>query len=562
MTTATTTTKPVTKAWRKLLKSLPGYDPFASADGCWFEADRAEHYISFIEECCCHIEGALAGKPFLLEDWQKAIVGNLFGWMKEDAYGREVRRYCEGLIYIPRKNGKSPMGAALMNACFFLDDEVGQQNYCAAGDAEQAALAFRHLAGMIENEPRMKNQVKEYTGGYRRVVRESDGSFVKVLSSEAKTKHGYLPHIVIVDELHVQDKRDLVDNLQTGMASVNRIQPLMLHLTTADYMRESICNEKYEYACKVRDGVIEDPAFLPVIYEATPDDLWTDEKTWHKANPNLGISVSIDFMRRECKRAQETPAYENTFKRLHLNIRTEQDVRWMPLDVWDACDGAVVESELVGKRCFAGFDLGSTQDIAGYMLVFPPDDEYEKYRLLPRFYAPRDRAEKRETRDRAPYLTWNRQGFMKLTPGNVTDFAVIKADFERDMMQFNIQEAAFDRWQFEALRQQFLTDGMTADMFVSFGQGFAAMSAPMKELEKLLLAKLIAHGGHPVLRWMASNVAVAGDAAGNIKPAKDKSTEKIDGIVMTIMAIGRSMVVEKKQVSRYETHGLRTLGDE
>ncbi len=551
----------VSKKWKKLLCCLPGYDPFVSAEGCWFEEDRAEHYIGFIEECCSHIEGALAGKPFLLEDWQKAIVGNLFGWMKEDAYGRKVRRYREGFIYVARKNGKTPFGAALMNTCFFLDDEKGQQNFCAASETEQAGLCFRHIAGMIKHEPLMRNKVREYTGR-RRIVREEDGSYIRVLSAEADNKHGGNPHFVIVDELHVQKNRDLIDVFQTAMASLNRIQPITLYLTTADYKRESICNEKYEYACKVRDGVIDDPAFLPVIYEASPEDDWKAEETWLKANPNLGVSVSIDFLRRECKRAQETPAYENIFKRLHLNIRTEQDIRAIPLEVWDACDGPVIESELIGKRCFVGFDLSTTQDIAGYMLLFPPDDENELYRLLPRFYSPRDHAEKRQVRDRVPYLTWHRQGFMKLTPGNVIDYSVIKADFERDVEQFNVEQSAFDRWQFEALRQQFLAEGIDPEMFVSFGQGYASMSAPTKELEKLLLAKKIAHGGHPVLRWMTSNLAYEMDPAGNLKPSKSKSIEKIDGIVMTVMALGIAMVKEKKQVSIYETQGLTTLGDD
>jgi phage terminase large subunit-like protein len=553
----------ISKQWKETLSLIPGYDPFRDAEGCWFEAkgdSGADWYVEFIETCCSHIEGALAGQPFILQPWQKAVVGNLFGWKKQDAYGRSVRRFREGFIYVPRKNGKTPFAAALMNACFFLDGEKGQQNFCAAGETEQAALSYRHLSGMIHNEPRMSAGVREYTGR-RRIVRDEDGSYIRVLSADADNKHGGNPHFVIVDELHVQKDRLLVDVFQTAMASLNRIQPIILYLTTADYMRESICNEKYEYARKVRDGVIEDPAFLPVIYEIEPDDDWTTEEAWHKANPNLGVSVSIDFMRRECKRAQETPAYENTFKRLHLNIRTEQDVRWMPIEVWDKCDGMVVESELAGKRCFAGFDLSTTKDIAGYMLLFPPDDEDETYRLLPRFYAPKDNAEKREVRDRAPYLTWHRQGFMKLTQGNVTDYSAIKVDFERDFERFDIQGAAFDRWQFEALRQQFLIEGIKDDVFISFGQGYASMSAPMKEMEKLLLAQKISHSGHPVLKWMASNVACSSDPAGNIKPDKGKSTEKIDGIVMTIMALGICMVQEKKRVSRYETEGLRTLGD-
>ena len=331
MPTATKKRKSRTKGganttWQRLLRLLPGYDPFLQAGDCWFEPETAQLYIDFIEQCCSHIEGALAGQSFLLQRWEQSIVANLFGWQKIDAYGRQVRRFREALIYCARKNGKTPLAACLMNAAFFLDDEVGQQNFCAAGERDQAALSFRHIDGMQKQEIEMSSQVKDYVAT-KTIVRHEDQSFIKVLSSDASTKHGGNPHIILVDELHVQRDRQLIDVFQTAMASLNRKQPLMIHLTTADYVRESICNEKYDYACKVRDGIINDTTFLPVIYEAGPKDDWTKISTWKKANPNLGVSVSMDFMKRECKRAQEIPTYENTFKRLHLNIRTEQDVR-------------------------------------------------------------------------------------------------------------------------------------------------------------------------------------------------------------------------------------------
>jgi phage terminase large subunit-like protein len=551
----------VTKAWRNLLCSLPEYDPFRGADDCWFDAEKAQYYIDFIETCCTHIEGALAGKPFILKRWEKAIVANIFGWLMEDSYGRTVRRFREVLIYVCRKNGKTPLAAAIMNAIFFLDEEIGQQNFCAAGERDQATLSFRHIAGMIHNEIEMESRVQDYKAS-RTIVRESDQSFIKVLSSDADTKHGGNPHVVIVDELHVQKNRDLVDVLETAMTSLNRLQPLMIHLTTADYMRESICNEKYEYACKVRTGAINNIRFLPVIYEAQPEDDWTKVKTWKKGNPNLGVSVSIDSLREACERANEVPAYENTFKRLHLNIRTEQDVRWMPIETWDACDFEVNEDELIGKRCFTGFDLSSNIDIAGYALVFEPDEDCKRWRVVPRLYMPRDNAERREKLDKVPYLTWEREKYITLTEGNVVDYATIKANFEADSSRFNIAEAAFDRWNFEGPRQQFIHDGMPEDKFVSFGQGFASMSAPMKKLNELLLSRLIAHGGHPVLRWMASNVAVEMDAAENIKPSKKKSTGRIDGIVMIIMALGRAMVVPEEKKSVYEDRGILTLGED
>ncbi len=469
-----------------------------------------------------------------------------------------------GRTMLPTHN--TPLAGCLMNAGFFLDSEAGQQNYCAAGERDQASLSFRHIDGMQDNEIEMSSRVRSYTST-RTIVKHDDQSFIKVLSSDAKTKHGGNPHIIIVDELHVQPDRRLVDVFQTAMASLNRLQPLLIYLTTADFDRESICNEKYDYACKVRDNIIKDPAFLPVIYEAMHkdksgklvEDDWTKVKTWRKANPNLGISVSIDFMKRECRRAQETPTYENTFKRLHLNIRTAQDVRWIPADLWDDCNFAIDEEQLKGKQCFVGFDLSTNTDIAGYVLLFLPDDDCERWQVLPRFYIPKDNAEKREDRDRVPYITWAREGLITLTEGNVIDYDTIKADFEADCQIYNMVEIAFDRWNFEGPRQRFIADGAPEDKFVSFGQGFASMSAPAKELEKLLLAKELAHGDHPVLKWMASNVAVEMDAAGNIKPSKKISKEKIDGIVMLIMALGRAMVTAGPKESVYESRGIITI---
>ena len=551
--------KPKTaKSWRKLLCMLPGYDPFRNTGGAWFEADRAQYYIDFIEQCCTHIEGALAGKPFIMESWERSIVANIFGWYRTDFLDRKVRRYRKALIYLPRKSGKTPLGAAIHNAVFFLDDEAGQVNNIAAASVDQASKMFRHISGMIEAEPEMGSRCRIYYPP--RKITKPDNSVTKVIPALSNVAHGDNQHLGMVDELHAQPDRRLVDTMITAMASANRIQPLMIFTTTADFDRPSICNEEYDYACKVRDGVIDDPSYLPVIYEALPTEDWRDEKVWYRANPNLGVSVSLDYLRDECKRAQEITAYENTFKRLHLNLRTEQDVRWLTLDVWDACNFfPVIEEPLKGKPCYAGFDLSSNTDVAGYVLLFPPELG-GFWKVVPRLFIPKDNAIKRERRDKVPYFAWAKKGYITLTPGNVVDYEIIKGHFQKDYKNFNVKEAAFDRWNFEALRQQFIIEGAREDFFVAFGQGFASLSAPTKELEKLLLARVLAHGGHPVMRWMASNVAVETDAAGNVKPSKKRSSEKIDGIVMLIMALGRALVSPGPKMSVYESRGLTVLG--
>ncbi|MBI5763649.1 MAG: terminase [Planctomycetes bacterium] len=440
----------------------------------------------------------------------------------------------------------SELAGGLGNLLLFADNEPAAQVYCAAADREQARLVFNAAKSMVLAELELGRRSRIYTNA---IVVSATHNVLKVISAEAYSKHGVNAHGVIIDELHAQPDRELVDVLITSTGA--RRQPLIIYITTADFDRESICNEKYDYACKVRDGVIHDPAFLPVIYEAGRDDDWTDPEVWRKANPNLGISVSEEYLQRECRRAQETPSYENTFKRLHLNMRTQQDVRWLTLESWDVCGQEDIDlSALEGKECFAGLDLSTTTDVSALVLVFPGEDG--QITIVPRFWVPADNAPLRERRDRVPYSTWARQGFIETTPGNVIDYDHIRKTINELKEHFDIQEIAIDRWNATQLATQLQGDGFE---MVAFGQGFKDMTAPTKEFEKLVVSHKLRHGGHPVLRWMASNVAVETDAAGNLKPSKKKSTERIDGIVASIMGLGRAMLQEPKK-SVYEYRGV------
>ena len=312
----------------EVYRQIPGYDPFTTAGDCRFDRGAAQRAIDFFRECLTFTAGEWMGQPFRRQPWQQAIVGNIFGWKRPDG----TRRYREAFIYVPRKCGKSEMAGGLGNLLTFADGEPAAQVYCAAADREQARLVFNAAKTMVQAEPELAARGRIYTNA---IMVESTGSVLKVVSAEAYSKHGVDAHGVIIDELHAQPNRELVDVLMTSTGA--RRQPLIVYITTADYDRDSICNEKYDYAVKVRDGIVDDPAFLPVIYEAGSQDDWTDSAVWAQANPNLGISVSAEYLERECRRAQETPSYENTFKRLHLNLRTQQDVRWLSLEHWDAC---------------------------------------------------------------------------------------------------------------------------------------------------------------------------------------------------------------------------------
>lgn len=521
-----------------LLGLIPGYDPYAQAGDCHFDAEVAADACAFFRECLRHIEGAAAGSPLDLEPWQQAIVANLFGWKRPDG----TRRYREALIYVPRKNGKTTLVAGLALYMLLCDGEPGAQVYSAAADRDQARIIFHIAKSMVLQEPELESRCKVY---HNSITAEATNSSYKAISAEANTKHGYNVHCVIIDELHAQPNRELVDVLATATGA--RRQPLMIHVTTADYSRESICNEKYDYACKVRDNGGDpakpgfDPAFLPVVYEAKLDDDWTSPEVWRKANPNLGVSISEEYLARECQRAKETPTYENTFKRLHLDMRTQQDVRWMPFEKWDACTQAsdavawrrdMLEA-LRGQACYGGLDLSTTTDLTALALLF--EREGGGLLALPFFWAPREKAEQREKRDRVPYLTWARLGFMKLTEGNVVDYDVVRADINALADRFWIKKIARDRWNATQITTQLMGDGRE---MIDFGQGFASMSAPTKELQSLILSGQIEHGANPMLRWCLGNCAAEIDAAENIKLSKKKSTDRIDGIIALVMALG------------------------
>ena len=538
-----------------------GYSPYDTRGTAVFREAKAQTAIEFFEKRLVHIKGEKAGQPLRLEKWQSDIIGSLFGWYMPD----KTRRYRMAYIEIPRKNGKSTLSAGIALLLLYMSGEPGAEIYSAAADREQAAIVFE-----IAKENVLRNPLLEKNSTlYLRSIVNRDGTSgllkgsYKVLSADAHTKHGYNPYGIIFDELHAQPNRELWDVLNTGTGA--RRDPLTVAITTAGFDRHSICYEQRQYAEKVRDGVIDDHSFLPVIWAASETDDWTDPQTWRDANPNINKSVSFDYLERECKRAQETPTYENTFKRLHLNLWTEQDVRWLPMDKWDrvsevACgrhadygDGigwrAMAMQNLAGSECVGGLDLSTTQDITAFALVF---DAEEGTVLLPFFWVPGEGARQREKRDRVPYVTWANQGFITLTDGDVIDYDVVRRDINELGKQFNIRAIARDRWNAAQITTQLQGDGFDIK---DWGQGYAMMSAPSKEFEKRLIGGKLLHGGNPVLRWMANNVAAEIDAAGNIKPSKKKSTERIDGIVACVMGIGLLIGDQPDGPSIYENFG-------
>lgn len=502
--------------------------------------------VRFFETELSHVKGEWAGKRVRLEQWQISFLTELFGW-KDSKTG--LRKYRAVWLEIPRKNGKSFWASGLGLYMTFADKEKGAEVVAAAADRDQASIVFDTSLGMMRENQKMKALGEAYV---KSILVRSTASYYKVISAEAFSKHGLNLHSFIVDEVHAQPNRDLIDVLRTSIGA--RRQPLEIYLTTAGFDKNTICWEMHDYACKVRDGIIIDPTFLPVIYAAGDDDDWTKEATWKKANPNYGISIKPEYFDRECKRAMEVPTYENTFKRLHLNMWTEQDVRWIPMPKWRECGGNYTAESLYGRECYAGLDLSSTTDLSAFVLIFPEEDG--RYKTLTYFWAPADNMGRRERKDRVPYSHWLKEKALRATPGNIIDYDCIRRDINELGDLFNIKEVAIDRWNATQLATQLDGDGFNV---VMFGQGYASMSAPSKELIALIYSRRIEHNNNPVMNWMAGNAAAEQDAAGNVKPNKAKSSDRIDGVVALVMALGRAAVHDDFRDSAYADRGLLIL---
>ena len=536
------------------MRKLKKYKPtkFKAKDSRYDKA-AADFAVAFIESLC-HTKGTWAGKPFELIDWQEQIIRDLFGTLKPNGY----RQFNTAYIEIPKKQGKSELAAAVALLLTCGDGEERAEVYGCAADRQQAAIVFDVAADMVRMCPALSKRVK-ILASQKRLIYTPTNSFYQVLSAEAYSKHGFNIHGVVFDELHTQPNRKLFDVMTKGSGDA-RMQPLYFLITTAGTDTHSICYETHQKAKDIIEGRKIDPTFYPVIYGADESDDWTDPKVWKKANPSLDITVGIDKVKAACESAKQNPGEENAFRQLRLNQWVKQAVRWMPMEKWDNCAFAVDENELEGRVCYGGLDLSSTTDITAFVLVFPPSlggaasvprlgdgfatsccpplDEDDKYIILPYFWIPEDNLTLRVNRDHVPYDVWERQGYLQTTEGNVVHYGFIEQFIERLGEGFNIREIAFDRWGAVQMVQNLEGMGFTV---VPFGQGFKDMSPPTKELMKLVLEQKIAHGGHPVLRWNMDNIYIRTDPAGNIKADKEKSTEKIDGAVATIMALDRAI---------------------
>ena len=459
-------------------------------------------------------------------------------------------QYLVGRSFLPTHNSELAAAVALLLCCG--DNEERAEVYGCAADRQQATIVFDVAADMVRMCPALNRRVK-ILASQKRIIFLPTNSFYQVLSAEAYSKHGFNIHGVVFDELHTQPNRKLFDVMTKGSGDA-RMQPLYFLITTAGTDTHSICYETHQKAVDILEGRKIDPTFYPVIYGAKETDDWTDPKVWKKANPSLGVTVQMEKVKAAFDSARQNPGEENAFRQLRLNQWVKQSIRWMPMEKWDACGFQVSEEELEGRVCYGGLDLSSTTDLTSFVLVFPPEDESDKFRILPYFWVPEETLSLRVKRDHVPYDVWEKQGFIKTTEGNVVHYGFIEKFIETLGERFNIREIAFDRWGAVQMVQNLENMGFTV---VPFGQGFKDMSPPTKELMKLTLEQKIAHSGHPVLRWNMDNIFIRTDPAGNIKADKEKSTEKIDGAIATIMALDRAIRCGNQNTeSVYDSRGI------
>lgn len=495
--------------------------------GAKYDKEKADNAVNFINSLC-HVHGEWAGKAFNLMKWQEKVVRDIFGTVKADGY----RQYNTAFVFTPKKNAKSELAAAVALYLLCADGEYGAEIYGCAADKNQASIIFKTAAQMVRLKPALAKRIK-VNEATKRLVYPMMNSFYQVMSADVPSKYGINASGVIFDELLAQPNRELYDVMTKGAGDARR-QPLNFILTTAGTDKRSICYEVYQKAKDILEGRREDPTFYPVIYGADSKDDWENEEVWKKANPSLGTTITLKKVRQAYESAKGNPIEERLFRQLRLNIWVEETARWLPIEIWNELCAEYDEYDLRGKVCYGGLDLSSTTDITAFVLVFPPEDPSDKYKVLPYFWIPEEGLEKRIKRDKVRYDSWQSKGDIMTTEGRVVHYETVEEFIKECGRKFEIRQIALDRWNGTATAQRLEQAGFT---MIDFGQGFRSMSYPTKELMRLILDKKIAHTGNDTLNWMLENMVVKTDEAGNVKPDKAKSTEKIDGAVALIMAL-------------------------
>lgn len=511
--------------------------------GWYFDRKAAARAINFIERLK-HTKGEWAGQRFRLEPWQQFILWNIFGWKNADG----TRRFRYAYIEIARKNGKTALSAGVGLYMLFADGEARPEVYSAATVKDQAKICFSDAVEIVK-----ATDLKKYLTPFRNsIVYELKGGTFKPLSSDYGTHDGLNPSCGIIDEFHAHKDSGMFDVIKSAFGA--RRQPLMFIITTAGFNKSGACYAYRENVIKVLRGVNEDDSLFGIIYTLDDKEEWDNPKMWIKSNPNLGVSLSADYLANQVKDAKNRPEAVRNVMTKNVNLWVDAERTWILDDVWMRCVGTTDPDDLKGCACWGGLDLSNVSDITAYVLIF---HESDRFQLLPFFWIPEEKMQEKIRKENINYDKWVAEGYVTVTTGNVIDYDFVKADILRIIAQYELHTSAYDRWNASQTIIDLQNEGMECN---PFGQGYGSMSAPTKEFEKLVLTQKIEHFGNPVLRWMLASTLVKTDPAGNIKPDKEKSVQKIDGIVAAIMALGEWMTAQANDESNpYGNRGLLSL---
>lgn len=507
----------------------------------YLKAERAINFFKFLK----HFKGEKAGEVFALEPWQQFVIANIYGWLRSDG----TRRFRKAYLEMAKKNGKTTFAGGMGLYHLDADGEASAEVYSAATTKDQSRICFDSARQMVLKSKLLSRRITAYQHNLHVL---STASKFEPVSSEAKNLEGKNTSFSIIDEFHIHKTNEVVNNIASGM--VSRRQPLMLFITTAGSNRQSPCYKLRSTVIKILTGILHDDSLFGMIFTLDDSDDWHDERNWCKANPCLGASLKIEALRDAYVNAVNTPSeFEVSFKTKNLNLWVDSYKTWIEDKLWMRCAAKFNHAELEGTECFGGLDLSAVEDITSLILNFPVDDSF---RILRFFWVPEETVRSRYEKTGVNYPDFVKNGFIRVTPGNVTDYDFVVKDILELFELYDIKRIEYDRWNSSQSVIQLTNEGLN---MVPFGQGYSSMSAPTKELKKLVLTGKLQHEGDPVLRWMNSNVVIEQDAAGNIKISKGKSSEKVDGMVALVMSLGGYLThIAETGSSVYEERGLRS----
>lgn len=525
----------------------------------YFDERAADQAVRYIENYCYHVKGVLSGTTLKLEEWQKEdVIRPLFGWKHKeptiirDAVGNVVakinkRKFTKAYIEVPKKNGKSTFVSGVVQIFMDIEPEMGAEIVGLAWGRKQAGIIFDMVEKSVQKNRRLNPKTRYFRSNKVLLVGNGNKKY-SLWTKEAGIEDGQFPNLVVIDELHEHKNGDLVDLAEKSM--LGRINPLSITVTTAGSNLTSIGYKRSQECKKIAQGVLTDETQLVCIYCADKEDDIFDEKTWYKANPQLGKSIPIDDMRNFANVAKRSPADENRFKRYHLNIWTGAADAWISDEVWVKSQKPINEADLIGLPCFGGLDLSDTSDMTAFSLVFPMgEDEYVSKNW---YFLPEDKANESADKGNEFYQGWVRDGLVIETPGNVLDYDYVEAKIKELCEVYNVQNIATDAKNAVQLSVKLQEAGIPITFF---GQGIVNMNAPTREMHRLVSKGTFNHLGDPVLRWMAGNAVCMTNAEDNMKLIKNEGKRrlKIDGLITNVMALGLAM--EGKEGESYLSKG-------